>query len=190
MKRTLILLCLVVGVSAALVRAYSVEPRTAEWSGWTRLPPAPNYYVSEVITVAFDLLDSTSGAYCELFAGSRGAGGAYHLSVLTYPGGSPITQVAYAGGDVDHEWVRFYLHVTYPESIVKGKQLEFKFTRSGSDSIQFYYDAFAGTKYDSMIVPGGGFQPGPEPARPALCCRIFGVMEPCPAEFWGYNVGG
>jgi len=80
----------------ALVTAYHVEPRTAAMSGWTRLH-APGDTVSEVITVNFDELDSTSGAYCELFGGSRGAGGAYHVSVLTYPGGAPVASGEFRG---------------------------------------------------------------------------------------------
>jgi hypothetical protein len=54
----------------ALVTAYHVEPRTAAMSGWTRLPPHPSYYVSEVTTVSFDLPITAS-----LFCGASGAGG-------------------------------------------------------------------------------------------------------------------
>jgi hypothetical protein len=139
--RPAVALVMMCGCAAALVVGYHVEPIKAPWSGWTRTTQGQDY-VSEVITINFDELDSAAGGcYCELFAGSKGGGGAYYLSVLTYPGGSQIADVATANGDVDHEWVRFYLNVTGPESIIKGKKLTFKFTRSGGDSIRFCYDS-------------------------------------------------
>jgi hypothetical protein len=67
----------------ALVTAYHVEPRTAAMSGWTSRE-APGNRVSEVLTVNFDSL--THPAYVELFAGEKGQGGDYNLSVRTYPG--------------------------------------------------------------------------------------------------------
>ena len=100
-------------------------------SGWTPWLE-PNNYVSQVLTINFDELDSTTGAYCELFAGTKGGGGAYHVSVKTYPGGAEIA-TGNAGGDVDHEWVKFKLQMYAPESIVRGKKLEFRFTRGGGD---------------------------------------------------------
>jgi hypothetical protein len=115
-----------VSMASGNLRAYAIDPVRADWSG----KADPEDGVSQVLTCNFDELDSATGAYCELFAGSKGAGGAYHVSVLTYPGGSPIAS-GNAGGDVDHDWVRFNLAVDYPDSIVKGKQLEF--TRGGSD---------------------------------------------------------
>jgi len=126
-----VLLLLIAGVAFPLVVGFHVEPVSAAQSGWTQRL-YPNNYVSQVLTTNFDELDSVSGSYCELFAGSRGGGGPYHVSVLTYPGGSPIAS-GNAGGDVDHKWVKFNLGVDYPESIVKGKQLEFRFTRGGGD---------------------------------------------------------
>jgi len=119
------------GCAMALVVGYHVEPVKASWSGHTDTIP-PNNFVSQGVVINFDELDSASGAYCELFAGSRGGGGAYHLSVLTNPGGSEIAS-ANAAGDVDHKWVRFKIGIDVPDSIVKGKKLTFKFTRAGSD---------------------------------------------------------
>ena len=126
-----VLLLLIAGVASPLVVGFHVEPVKAAWSGWTS-HQAPNNRVSEVITCNFDELDSTTGSYCELFGGSLGARGPYHVSVRTYPGGAEIA----SGSNIhpgDHEWVRFNLSVLHPESIVKGKKLEFRFTRSGGD---------------------------------------------------------
>ena len=129
----LALVTLLVSVSSALVQGYAVEPRTAAESGWTPFQD----YVSQTLTVNFD---SLAGGYVELFAGARG-GDDYRLQVFTYPGGSPISQLASGSYDRDYAWVRFDdIDVTSPESIVKGKRLEFRFTRtSGSDSIEYYY---------------------------------------------------
>ena len=77
-----ILLLLIAGVAFPLVVGYHVEPVKTQWSGWTS-QQAPSNRVSEILTCNFDELDSTTGAYCELFAGSKGAGGAYDISVLT-----------------------------------------------------------------------------------------------------------
>jgi hypothetical protein len=135
--RAVVVFMLAVATAACgLVTGLKVEPVKAAWSG----KADPEDGVSQGLTINFDELDSASGAYCELFAGSRGGGGAYHLSVLTNPGGSPIASAS-ADGDVDHKWVRFNLAVDYPESIVKGKKLTFKFTRSGSDSMQSHESA-------------------------------------------------
>jgi len=60
----------------ALVTAYHVEPKTAAMSGWTRVPPHPSYYVSEVITCNWDELDSAAGGYVELFVGPCAPGAA------------------------------------------------------------------------------------------------------------------
>lgn len=128
-NRVLVLMALVLSSAHGYVTAYHVEPVKAAWSGWT----AFQSYVSQTVTCNFDELDSTAGAYVELFAGSPGGGGQYNLSVLTYPGGAPIAPDAHASGNVDHEWVRFKIGVSYPESITKGKQLTIRFTRGGSD---------------------------------------------------------
>jgi hypothetical protein len=132
--KSAVLLLLIAGVAFPYVVGFHVEPVKAQWSGWTHWQQ-PNNFVSQGVTCNFDTL-----CYVELFAGAKGGGGAYHLSVLTNPGGSEIAS-ANAAGDVDHKWVRFNLNVLRPDSIVKGKKLTFKFTRSGSDSIQFYYDS-------------------------------------------------
>ena len=131
MKTVFVMLAAAAAAACGLVHSYSVEPKTAAQSGWTRTIQGYDY-VSEIITINFDELDSVSGSYCELFAGARGGGGQYNLSVLTYPGGFPIGS-GVGNGDVDHKWVRFKIGIDVPDSIVKGKKLTFKFTRAGSD---------------------------------------------------------
>jgi len=171
MRRIWLLLVGVLTGASALVTGYHVEPKTAAMSGKASGDPQTGG-VSEVITINFDELDSTAGAYCEFFAGSKSGGGQYNLSVLTYPGGTPIAPDAHANGNVDHEWVRFKIGVSYPESIIKGKQLEFKFTRGGGDSIQYYFDGACGYNYGRMIAP----YPPPS-LTTGLAMRVMGRMN-------------
>jgi hypothetical protein len=169
------------GCASALVVGYHVEPVCASQSGWTRKIPGKDS-VAQVITMNFDELDSTTGSYVEFFAGTKAGGGQYNLSVLTYPGGSQIAYPAYANGNVDHKWVRFYLHVTRPDSIVKGKKLEFRFTRGNTvpgDSFQFYYDSVCGYNYGFMIAPT--LQSIPVTA--GLAMRCYGRMNPV-SDVW------
>ena len=129
-----LLLVLVVGPAFGLVRTYSVEPVQASWSGWTPSQPPLNY-VSQVITVAFD---SLAGGYVELFGGANG-GPDYQCQVFTYPGGNDVTGLIGCEYRKPYDWVRFDIDeeaVLYPDSIVKGKQLEFRFSRSGADNIE------------------------------------------------------
>jgi hypothetical protein len=121
-----VLLLLIAAVAFPLVVGFHVDPVSAAQSGWThRL--APGNYVSEVITTNFDEL-----VYCELFNG-KGSNAGIDVQVFTYPGGNLV-----ATGDTndpgDHKWLRCYLNTSAPESIIKGKRLEFRFTRSGRDS--------------------------------------------------------
>lgn len=81
MKNTVVALLLFIGAAFPYVVGYHVEPVKALWSGWTP-SQFPNNYVSEVITCNFDELDSTTGAYCELFAGAKGDTYRYRLQVL------------------------------------------------------------------------------------------------------------
>jgi hypothetical protein len=166
-------LALMIGLlssASGYVSAYHVEPVKAAWSGTTRYLE-PYNFVSQGVTINFDELDSAAGAYVELFAGAKGGGGDYHLSVLTNPGGSQIAYTATANGNVDHEWVRFHLQVTRPESIVKGKKLTLKFTRSSGDSIQFYYDSTDQYKYGCLWAGGLAYATGD------LACRVYGRMN-------------
>lgn len=181
MRNMAMVLLLLAGVAYPLVSAYHIEPVNARQSGWAL--GDENHGISQVLTINFDELDSVSGSYCELFAGSRGGGGAYHVSVNTYPGGVEIATGSH-DGNVDHKWVRFNLHVTQPDSIVKGRKLEFRFTRGGEggDSIQYYYDEDCGYgPYGQMIAPY------PNPAQPGcgLAMRCLGRMRPVDSTDFG-----
>ena len=168
------MLAVATSVACGLVRSYSVEPKTAALSGWTDTI-RPYNYVSEVITTNFDELDSVSGSYCELFGGSLGAGGPYHVSVRTYPGGAEIASGSNTNPG-DHKWIRFKLSVLYPESVIKGKQLEFRFTRSNGDSLMYYY---AENAYDyGHIIIGGGQLQQPPGTAPDLCMRVYARLRP------------
>jgi hypothetical protein len=118
-------LLLTFGTADCLVQGYKVEPKTAAMSG--KVSGNPEYGgVSEVLTVNFDLPVTAS-----LFCGSPGAGGGYNVSILTYPDGNPI-----AHGDTispgDHRWATCTLHVDYPDSFIKGRQVEVRWTRACS----------------------------------------------------------
>ena len=121
----LAVLGLLVSVSSALVRSYSIEPQTAAQSGWTRTIPGQDT-VSQVLTINFDEPITAS-----LFCGSPGAGEDYHVSILTYPDGNPI-----AHGDTispgDHKWATCTLYVDEPDSFIKGRQVEVRWTRACS----------------------------------------------------------
>jgi hypothetical protein len=93
LKKSYVSLCVALSCAAsfALVSAYHVEPRTAGQSGWTRAHDSTGQYVSQVVTINFDDLDSAAGGcYVELFSGGYCTGLGYALSVSTYPGGMPI----------------------------------------------------------------------------------------------------
>jgi hypothetical protein len=173
MKATALLL-LMVGVAFPLVVGYHVEPVKAEWSGWTS-QQAPNNRVSEVLTCNFDSL-----AYVELFAGAKDAGGAYTAIVLD--SGAELTRSA---GDtvLDHGWISFSdwdNHVAY----TKGKQYEFRFTRSGSDSIQYYYQG--GNPALSDPYSWGWMRVGgTDEVCMDLCARVYGRMNAIDTTFWG-----
>lgn len=149
MRNIATVLLLLVGAAFPLVVGYHLDPVKAQWSGWTP-SEFPNNYVSEVLTVNFDEPITAS-----LFCGSPGAGGDYNVSILTYPGGFEI-----ASGDTidpgDHRWATCTLEVLEPDSFIKGRQVEVRWTRGGSDSIQYYTNVGQTYPYGFMRVGGGG----------------------------------
>ncbi|MEO0071739.1 MAG: hypothetical protein ABIK39_06630 [candidate division WOR-3 bacterium] len=183
MKKVVIVITpmLFVSLSFALLRAYSVEPVKAQWSGWTDTI-RPYNYVSQTITCNFDSL-----VYCEFFNG-KGSEAGIHVSVRTLGG----YQVAW--GDTndngDHKWLRCYLHTTAPESIIRGRRYEFRFMRSGQDSIQFYYDKNNPYPYGEFNAPNASF---PEDtvmfATTDLCMRVYGKMNIVDSTWWGMLIG-
>jgi hypothetical protein len=160
-----------VTVASGLVRSYFVEPKSAALSGWTDTTPGRDY-VSEVVTCCWDELDSASGSYVELFAGETLTGKPYKLDVYEYPDGVfPVASHSGKQARRGHAWLKFPLTVTSGYTFTKGKQYEFRFTRSGSDSIQFYY---AENAYDyGHIVIGGGQLQTPPGSAPDRACPLL-----------------
>ena len=152
-----VLLTVSCGSLLGLVRVYDVAPVKASWNGWTHRGDA----LSQVITCNFDSLN-----YVELFAGARGNGGAYRAGVWL-----DGTEIMWSHGDTvpDHGWVRFENWNTRVPS-TKGRRYELRFMRSGSDSIQYYYDHTNPYKYGEM----------PRDIAPApadLSMRVYGRMK-------------
>ena len=145
-RKFVALIAVVVASAHGLVSAYHVGPTRAAWSGWS---PGEDGYVSQLVTVNFDSL--VSGGV-QLFAGDTCHGSDYNLSIRTYPGAFVIATGAGAAVRPDR-WVTFDdIQVTNPESVVKGRLLEFRFSRGGSDSIEYYYDSTDAYQYGYMKV--------------------------------------
>jgi hypothetical protein len=161
----------------ALMQAYSVEPVKAAWSGWT---PIENNQVSQTVTCCWDTLSCPSG-YVELFVGASEVGGAnYNLQIL-----DGTTPVAYQTGvlpEGDHRWLKFdSIQMEAGQSFTKGKAYEFRFTRSGSDSIQYYWDGDDPYKYGVIN------DDDPNAARD-LCMRCYALLDPIDSTFWGIDI--
>jgi hypothetical protein len=158
---TAAVIALIASVASGNVRAYAIDPVRAEWSGKAH----PVLGVSEVLTCNYDSL-----AYVELFAGDSGStGSGYRVGV--WEGGVELT---YATG-VQHQpasWVRFDNWNTQV-AFTKGKQYEVRFTRSGSDSIQFYYQG--GNPALSDPYSWGWMRVGgTDEVCMDLCARVYG----------------
>lgn len=162
MRNTVMLLLLLAGAAFPYVVGYHVEPVKALWSGWTP-SQFPNNYVAQTVTCNFDSL-----SYVELFAGEPGDS-QYVVTVLD--SGSELTHSSGTQGR-SHSWVKFE---DWSDTIAftKGKQYEFKFTRSGSDSIQYYYQG--GNPALSDPYPWGWMRVGgTEEVCMDLCARVYG----------------
>ena len=157
-----------VSMASGNLRAYAIDPVRADWSG----KADPEDGVSEILTINFDEPITAS-----LFCGSPGAGGSYNVDIYAYPGGvNPL-----AHGDTispgDHKWATCTLYVDEPDSFIKGRQVEVRWTRSGADSIQYYYDSTDRYKYGEMpndIVPN----------PTDLCMRLYGRMDTVDDRWW------
>lgn len=169
MSAATVLLTLSCAPLLGLVSVYNVAPVKAGWNGWTHRGGA----LSEIITCSFDSL-----AYVELFAGDSGStGGGYHVSVRE--GGVELTRAD--GAQLQPtSWVRFD-NWSDTVAFTKGKMYEFRFTRSGSDSIQCYYDTMCGYHYGQMIAPS------PQGITPdfGLAMRCYGRLKPANSGEWG-----
>lgn len=132
MKAVAILTAMLASLAFGLTQAYSVEPVKPQWSGWTDTMP-PNDRVSQIITCNWDEIDSS--CYVELFAGERGAGGAYNLDIKD--GNTLVAQQSGVTPGRSYSWLKFgNIEMEVGQSFTKGKQYEFRFTRAGADSIE------------------------------------------------------
>ncbi|MFO7675566.1 MAG: hypothetical protein R6X12_04560, partial [bacterium] len=112
----------------------------------------------------------------ELFAGDHGAGGAYNLEIRDITAGQVVAEEENRTPGGSHTWLKFNnIQMELGRSFTKGKQYEFKFTRSGSDSINYYYNPYDPYEYGSIVLPGGSYQPPPTSAD--LCARVYGIAQ-------------
>ena len=174
MRNMAMVLLLLAGAAYPLVSAYHIEPVNAHQSGWAL--GDENHGVSQVLTCSWDELDSASGSYVEFFQGDTLTGSPYKLDIYEYPDGvTPVASNAGVRATRPQSWVKLPLAITPGKSFTKGKLYEFRFTRSGSDSIQFYWQVNDPYPYkDCQILVGGQ----PYQSLADLAMRCYGRMRP------------
>jgi hypothetical protein len=157
MRGTALLLA-IAGAASAYVVGYHVDPVKVQWSGWAGRRDT----LSQSLTCNFDSL-----AYVELFVGELGAGSQYVVTVF-----DDAKELARSSGMQmrSHVWVKFENWNTRVE-YTKGKEYEFRFTRSGRDSVQYYYQGTNPYPYGHMRA-GSAEETGKD-----LCCRVYGRMN-------------
>jgi hypothetical protein len=160
--------CLLSWASAV---AYHVEPRTAAMSGLTD-HLSPNNYVSQTVVCCWDSLERV-----ELFAGTRGSSGYYHVAV--YDGGA---LVMWADGTQyqNESWVKFENWNTHA-GFTTGKEYKLQFSRGPYGGIQYYWDEDP-YQYGQLIV---GQQAYPDRD---LACRVFGQMDTLGADWLSVQI--
>lgn len=139
-----VLLTAAYGSGLGLVSVYHVDPVKAPWSGWTHRGGT----LSEIITCNFDSL-----ACVELFAGGIVNWGTYNLDVRDSSTGDRVAHKYNVSQRQDNSWVKFDT-LTIDAAFTKGRQYEFRFTRSGQDSMQYHYQDGNPYEHGLMVVPG------------------------------------
>ncbi len=165
------------GISLGLVQAYSVTPTRGQWSDWAP-SQFPYNYVSQTLTCNFDSL-----AYVELFVGDRGANPDLSYKAEVYePGGvHPVASSDRVTAQQNWAWLKFPLRAQSGYSFTKGKVYEFRFTRAGTDSINYFWQDGDPYRYGDIVVGG-------EPILGRdLCLRVYGTLNPAPPAFWGMD---
>ncbi len=162
--RCVTLLLVIAEAAFPLAVGYHVDPVQASWCRWTG-HRVPDNSVSETVTCCWDSLKRV-----ELFAETRNNEGAWRVGVWL-----DGNEVMWSTGASAHNknWVRFEswnTHVAY----AKGRKYEFRFTRSGSDSFQYYYDSRNPYRYGELIDPNEQSMP----ITPDLAMRVYGWMKP------------
>lgn len=160
------LVVVVIGVCAQ-VPAYHVDPVNARWSAWAGHEDT----VSQTVICNFDSL-----SYVELFVEASGHGDAYRAGVWLND-----REVMWSiGTQVRNEsWVKFQNWNTQV-AFTKGKTLTIRFTRGGSDSLEYYWNGGDPYPYGAMLVPDG-----PTPDGGDLACRVLGRMDTVADNFCG-----
>jgi hypothetical protein len=171
MRTAFTLLLLLTGVAFPLVSVYHLDPVRANWSGRVR----PDLGVSELITMNADL-----PIFADYFTGTK-TSQQYQVQ-LKFPGENGVVV---AHGDTteprDHVWVRCTLEVDRPDSIIKGRLYEVRWTLSGGDeSLRYYYQT--GNPYQWGRIRIGGSD-GPTDWDLAMRCR--GSMRYLDSLDWG-----
>ena len=162
-----------VALASGLVTAYHLDPKTASMSGKAH----PVTGVSEVITCNFDEPITAS-----LFVGTLHGSGLFNVDIYAYPGGAnPLAYAHDVAGALDHHWLPCSLTVQYPDSFIKGRQVEVRWTRGGSDSIQFYYQDNDPYPHGLLIAQ----LPDPVPLDWDLCMRLYAQLDPVDSTTWG-----
>ncbi|MCR4423468.1 MAG: CARDB domain-containing protein [candidate division WOR-3 bacterium] len=151
-----------------MVNCYEVKPVRFDWSGWTRCTGA-NRYVSQTIIGNFDSL-----VYVELFVGARGIGSCYRVEVWN---GDKLVMWSSGVQKRSYSWVRFE-NWNRRFGFTRGKRYEFRFSRAGPDSIQFYYDAGNPYRYGTLLYSYAA-------ESLDLCMRVYGVMKVIDSSWWG-----
>jgi len=92
--------------------------------------------------------------YCELFVGQADTS-PFSVNVYEYPGGIDwVARRLNVTPTGSHRWLVFDLETQSGQSFTKDKQYEFRFTRSGSDSINYYYQTGYAYEYGYLRVGG------------------------------------
>ncbi len=149
--KTIVVMVLAASVTTpafALVQGMNTEPVKASWSGKVR----PDSGVGQGLTCNFDV-----PVYAEFFTGTA-TGQQYQVKIIV-PGSDP--EVVVAEGDTfeprSHVWVKCTLDVEFPDSIIKGRRYQVRWTLSGGpDSLVYYYDADNPYKYGELVIGGTG----------------------------------
>jgi len=160
----------IAGAASAYVVGYHIDPVRVQWSGWAGRRDT----LSQSLTCNFDSL-----AYVELFAGELGDSSQYVVTV--FDDGKELTRSS-GMQTRNHVWVKFEnwnTRVAY----AKGKKYEFRFTRSGGDRIQYYYDSLDPYHYGGMTDPNRQAIP----ITFDLAMRVHGRMKALDSTWWGYQ---
>ena len=184
MRSALVPLFLWTSMAFPLVTGYHIGPVKAALSGWTG-SEFPNNSVSEIVTCCWDELDSASGGYVELFQGDTIGSSPYLLGIYEQPGGVKVAGNPGRPQGKPSSWLKFEVYMEPGMSFTKGKRYEFRFTRSGSDSLEYYYQTGDPYRFGLLFDPNLN----PVPVTWDLCMRLYARTDPVTPEWWSIVPG-